>query len=276
MIKNANAQSTAINYFNAHTEGMGYLDSLELVNPKPGQNYAAFWSANFCMLEGNPLNPDKTYVSLKIPCEKALDELLPFANNINDPDTKVFVGLRLAEYRARPFQYGPESQNVGKLGVNYSAKLINVLHLKVGDQTIKLKRNEQATTTDFGVPAAGSVRNAQLVQDQANQEPVKRPFVVRLSQNEPNFEITKERLKGEGYRWAKDITAWVVPSVKLDKSHPQFQAMLSELKSLGYRWNKVNTSWDYEFSKIPQSAGQGGFRSTNQQFAQQRNYQQPH
>lgn len=271
MISNSKAQSAPINYFNAHTEGLGYLDSLELVNPKSGQDFAPFWSANFCMLEGNPLNPDKTFISLKIPCEKALNELLPFVEHINDPDTKVFVGLRLADYRAKPFVYGPESQTPGKLGVNYSAKLINILHLKVGDQTMKLKRNEKATTTDFGVHAQGSARNAQLAQEQTSQAPNNRPFVVQLSQTEPNFEITKERLKGEGYRWARDLTAWVLPSVRLDKGHPDFQAKVAELKSLGYRWNKAATVWEFEFSKP-----QGAFRSTNQQFAQQRTYQQPH
>ncbi|HOY24067.1 MAG TPA: CAP domain-containing protein, partial [Cellvibrio sp.] len=40
------------------------------------------------------------------------------------------------------------------LGINYSARLISVLYLKVGDSVIKLKRDEQEATTDFGVTAS--------------------------------------------------------------------------------------------------------------------------
>lgn len=273
MISNINTKSNGINYFNAHMEGLGYLDTLVLVNPKPDEDFVPFWSANFCMLEGNPLNPDKTFVSLKIPCKKALNELLTFVDSINNPQIKVFAGLRLAEYRGKPFIFGPQSQNPGKLGINYSAKLINVLHLKIGDQTINLKRNAREASTDFGVTATHSHQNARKEQTPSN---VDKPYAVYLSKEEPNFEITKERLKGNGYRWAGDITAWVIPSVKLDKSHPQFHLRVTELAQLGYIWNTQNDSWEYPFVNMQKSRSSEYNRADNQPFAQQYSFQHRH
>jgi Protein of unknown function (DUF3577) len=134
-----------IAYFNAHTEGLGYLDSLVEINPKAGQDFAAFWTATFCMLEGDPQRPDKVYVSLTVPGDDVIHLLTPYMSDINSPATKVFVCLRLASFRGKPFVYGPTSKTPGTLGVNYSAKLIKVLSLKVGDHTIELKTNSAET-----------------------------------------------------------------------------------------------------------------------------------
>ncbi len=113
-----------IAYFNVHTEGLGYLDTLVEVKPKPGQDFVAFWTATFCMLEGDPKNPEKVYVSLTIPGTDVIEVLAPYVSDINNQVTKVFVGLRLARFRGEPFTYGANSKTPGALGINYSARLL--------------------------------------------------------------------------------------------------------------------------------------------------------
>lgn len=267
--------NSSVAYFNAHTEGLGYLDSLVHVTPKPGQDFEAFWSASFCMLEGNPQKPEKTYVSLTVPSDKALENLRPFLDDINGQTTKVFVGLRLAKFRGKPFTFAPDSQSPGKLGVNYSARLIAVLYLKVGDTVIKLKRDEQEATTDFGVPASStSERKTQDTPISTEQSGL--PFVVQLSKagiSTEEFEVAKARLKDAGYRWHSEKQVWALPLVKLDKRDSAFQDKIAELKKLGYRWSSAQVAWELTFSK-PQNRSQGGYRSNNQQYSQARPHQQ--
>lgn len=267
--------NSSVAYFNAHTEGLGYLDSLVHVTPKPGQDFEAFWSASFCMLEGNPQKPEKTYVSLTVPSDKALENLRPFLDDINGQTTKVFVGLRLAKFRGKPFTFAPDSQSPGKLGVNYSARLIAVLYLKVGDTVIKLKRDEQEATTDFGVPASST--SEQKTQDTPiSTEQSGLPFVVQLSKagiSTEEFEVAKARLKDAGYRWHSEKQVWALPLVKLDKRDSAFQDKIAELKKLGYRWSSAQVAWELTFSK-PQNRNQGGYRSNNQQYSQARPHQQ--
>ncbi len=267
--------NSSVAYFNAHTEGLGYLDSLVHVTPKPGQEFESFWSASFCMLEGSPQKPEKTYVSLTVPSDKALENLRPYLDEINGQTTKVFVGLRLAKFRGKPFTFAPDSQSPGKLGVNYSARLIAVLYLKVGDTVIKLKRDEQEATTDFGIPASSAnERNPQDTAISATSSDM--PFVVQLSKADistEEFEVAKARLKDAGYRWNTEKQVWALPLVKLDKSDSAFQAKIAELKKLGYRWNNAQVAWELSFSK-PQNRIQGGYRPNNQQYSQERSHQQ--
>jgi Protein of unknown function (DUF3577) len=142
-----------IDYFNMHTEGLGYLDSLVEIHPKPGQDFAAFWTATFCLLEGDPQCVDKVYVSLTVPSDDVIHLLMPYVNDINNATTKVFVCLRLANLRGKPFIYGPTSKTPGALGVNYSAKLIKVLSLKVGDQPMKKTDNVQTPSFIGNTPS---------------------------------------------------------------------------------------------------------------------------
>lgn len=251
-----NQTNNTVAYFNAHTEGLGYLDSLVRVIPKPGQAFEAFWTATFCMLEGNPQNPEKLFVSLSIPSEKTIECLTPFLGEINNPTTKVFVGLRLAKFRGEPFMYGENSKTPGLLGINYEARLINVMYLKVGDTVIKLKRDEAKATTDFGVPANTSTtpNNTSSIET-IGGELFAKPLSVKLSRDDTHFEVTKARLKDEGYRWHSELLAWVIPELKLSKNDPRFEQKIHLLKKEGYRWSPEHGSWRMTFNKPIQLLG---------------------
>jgi len=233
-----------IDYFNAHTEGLGYLDSLVEVQPKAGQNFAAFWTAHFCMLEGNPQNPDKLYVSLTIPGENVLDLLMPFLRDINNKTTKVFVNLRLAKLRGEPFIYGVNSKSSGKLGVNYSARLINVKYLKVGDNVIKLENGDAQPKPSSDAPAVNNNRQA----PQPNSGLFTKPLMVKLSKDDINFAIEKDRLYKAGYKWHSEKTMWIIPEVIVAQD-ADYAAKVEYLESIGYVFSSDHTAWRMAFPK---------------------------
>lgn len=254
-----NSNSTSTRFFNVHTEAMGYLSNFDVRNSDNGN----FTVLTFCMLEGDPANTDSVYVTVKISCKKALAILEPYAQEISNDAVKVFAGLRIAKLRAMPFVYPQSSPNAGQLGVNYSARLIKVMYLKVGDYVIDLPKSEAEPKTDYGVPAAARQRPAPTpaparaqAQQQQESAPVfavfGKPCIVELSQDDPNFEVTKQRLKDDGYKWQSDMVAWVLPEVMLHLNDPHLLAKQQDLGRLGYsNFNGDGVTWRMAFGKAP-------------------------
>lgn len=242
-----NIADQKIRWFNAHTEACGYLDGLKEVKPAAGQNFKPFWATTFCMLEGNPENPRKTYVSVSIANAKIVELLTPHADQLNADKSRVFVTARIADLAAEPFIYSEKSQSAGQLGVNWKAKLIMLLALKVGDMTIELKKD---TTTDYGVKVGKTAEQRPQTQDN-NAALFDLPLIVALDKNEPGFEVTKQRLKDTGYRWNGDRAVWYLANIALEKSDPAFQKRYEALKAAGYSFS--NNVWN-----IPSAPKQQG------------------
>lgn len=251
-----------IRWFNAHTEACGFLNGLKEITPKPGQTFKPFWVSTFCMLEGNPEKPRKTYLSVNIVNPKVVEILKPHANQLNTEGSRVFVTARISDLEVEPFIYGNNSSRAGQLGVNWKANLISLIALKVGDMQIDLKKE---TTTDFGVSAAQPAAKPQPVVN--NDVIFDLPLVVTLNKNEPNFEETKARLKDSGYRWSNEKTAWCLASVALEKSDPAFNEKYAALKAAGYAFSSSDSLWKLSVPKQSsnynrsQSARQGGRQS---------------
>lgn len=256
----SSSNSATVAYFNAHTESLGYLDSLVEVTAKPGQTFAPFWTAVFCMLEGNPKDPEKLYVSLTVPADKALDVLLPFLADINNQGAKVFAGLRLAKFRGTPFVYGNNSKTPGVLGINYSARLISVIYLKVGDSVIKLKRNDEQTTTDFGVPT-GNNRNKTA---QINQSLFVKPLITKLSKNDANFAAEKDRLNKTGYGWHAEKQAWIIREVIIAEDDVRYEEKIQYLEANGYQFSNDHAAWRMVF---PKPISKSNYSNASQQRA---------
>lgn len=201
-------------YFNAHLEGMGYLNNIKEV---PSAN-GSFWAVTFCMLEGNPENPDKLYVSTTISSKSALEVLQKHAADINNQDVKVYGNFRLARFRAEPFVY-KSGEKQGSLGVNYNARLIKIGFLKVGERVVV----ESTETSDS---------QAQPKQNNAYQtgaEPLNWTTPVL-----PKDAIKDENVFDSPYRLHPDRDEWVLPMVKLEAEDPQLQRKRTALKQHGY------------------------------------------
>ena len=262
-----------VRYFNIHTEAMGYLNSLEFIQTEEG----GFNKLLFCMLEGNPSEPEKIFVSVIIKNENALEILQEYMDAINQREVPVFAGLRLAKLRAKPFEYPRGHEQAGQMGINYSARLIKLMYLKVGDHVVQLAE-PSVPTTDFGVPSSAHPAQQQLGhQAQENSGSAvqaaplfEQPPVVQLSKDDPNFIANKDRLMGMGYRWASGPKLWVLPAVTLN---PQFQGFKAQGQQL-QAWGFVNPMFDgvnWEFplkqqqqSRDAQQAYQGNGQNNGQ------------
>jgi hypothetical protein len=253
-----------IRWFNAHTEACGYLNGLKEITPKPGQDFKPFWASTFCMLEGNPEKPRKTYYSVNIVNAKLVDLLKPYADQLNANSSRVFVTARISDISVEPFVYGANSKSAGQLGVNWQANMISLIALKVGDMQIELKKE---TTTDFGVSAKQPAvkHNPNLNNDSLFDL----PLVVALNKNEPNFEENKARLKDSGYRWNSEKTAWCLTRVALEKTDPAFSEKYSALKEAGFVFSSSDNLW-----KLPAPAKPQGDYSKSQR-GRQGGYQRP-
>jgi hypothetical protein len=257
-----------IRWFNAHTEACGYLNGLKEITPKAGQDFKPFWVSTFCMLEGNPEKPRKTYISINIVNPKVVDILKPYANQLNADSSKVFVTARISDISVEPFVYGDNSKNAGQLGVSWQANLISLIALKVGDFSVDLKKD---TTTDFGVnarqPAQSAAQGAPIIDGLFEL-----PLVVNLDKSEPHFEETKARLKDTGYRWNSEKLAWCLASVALEKSDPDFDAKYAALKAAGYSFSASDKLW--KLQTAPKQQGNYSKSQSNRQGAYQGRPQQ--
>lgn len=261
-----------VRYFNIHTEAMGYLNSLEFIPTEEG----GFNKLLFCMLEGNPSEPEKIFVSVIIKNENALEILQEYTDAINQREVPVFAGLRLAKFRAQPFEYPRGHEQAGQMGINYSARLIKLMYLKVGDHVVQLAE-PSVPTTDFGVPSSAHPAQQQLVH-QAQENPgsapqaaplFEQPPVVQLSKDDPNFIANKDRLMGMGYRWASGPKLWVLPAVTLN---PQFQGFKVQGQQL-QAWGFVNpmfdgVNWEFPLKQQQQSRDQQAYQGNGQNNGQ--------
>lgn len=276
-----------VRYFNIHTEAMGYLNSFEFVPNLDDHGRVidgeGFTKVLFCMLEGNPNEPEKTYVSVIVKNDAALEILQEHEGDINERTIPVFAGLRLAKLRAHPFAYPRGHEQAGQMGVNYSARLIKLMYLKVGDHVVQLSE-PSVPTTDFGVPSPAHGAPAQSPQHRAKQAQeqqhprmeshagplFEQPPVVQLSKDDPNFSANKDRLSGMGYRWAAGPKLWVLPVVTLDPQFPGFNAQGKQLQGWGYvnpMFDGVN--WEFPLKQQqPSRDAQQDYQGNSQNNAQ--------
>jgi Protein of unknown function (DUF3577) len=134
-----NPQQQESSYFNIHTNAMGYLNKVEMVQGSNGD----FIVVNFGALEGASDKTVTTFINLTVPAKQAEGIIRTFWNDINNPQVKVFASVRIAGLSAAPFIFSEQSKTPGALGVNFSGKLINILSLKVGGNIINLDDDRQ-------------------------------------------------------------------------------------------------------------------------------------
>jgi hypothetical protein len=185
-------------FFNVHTEALGYLTGITERSGKNGQ----FVVASFRMQEGHRDKLDYTFVTLTIAQADDAKLLMQYAPSAN-AKVPVFAGLRLAGLKATPFVYPSDSPKAGQLGVNYSAKLVKVIYLKVGDTVVK--------QTD--TPSAGASTEAPQPVVARHSTSAIPDLTVNLAKDHPAFEAEKSRLLQAGYRWHSQKRLWVLKAV---------------------------------------------------------------
>ncbi len=256
-MKNSN-----IRYFNTHTEGFGYLNGLKEIHPKPGQNFKPFLASTFTLLEGNPDSPKKKYIDVQIVGEKLSEFFKGYQQQLNS-ETSVFLNLRLADLNAD--MWGEP----GNQKIKWSAKVINVLYMKVGDVVVQLKEPvdssrallEKVDIHENEIETEGEAERRRF--KETKSQPAEDvalfgfPLTEELFKDDPQFQVICDRLKMSGYRWSQASKVWRKAEVTLSKdNNPDFLRMTQMLKQAGYYWSAEAKAWKHpDFDKKPASAG---------------------
>lgn len=228
-----NKASTPTPFFNVHTEAMGNLCKIETRQGAQGE----FAVLTFRMQEGHRDKLEFTFVTLTVAVDDDKALLQAHASSINSK-TPVFVGLRMAGLKATPFVYPETSPNKGELGVNYSAKLMKIIYLKVGDQVVK--------QTQLNASSASHANTGNKPQASSGSF---KPIFTSLQKSDANFEANKARLIAEGYRWHTGHRQWMLKTVN------NLQIPRDELIKAGYVFK--GDHWEGQFPSSKQHANQG-------------------
>lgn len=146
----AQTNTTASNYFDLHTSGLGYMNRLRLVRPDKsrGQKFSPFWAVSISAITGD--GDDVKYVNYDVTikgeqAKEALNVLKPFL--IDDKGqpvktNKVLVGFRIGD--ALPDIYMVKGKDPGteEPRVCMKGRLLKLTSAKVNGEVIDLPKTE--------------------------------------------------------------------------------------------------------------------------------------
>ncbi|MDC9612935.1 STY4534 family ICE replication protein [Xenorhabdus khoisanae] len=150
--KNSNNENK---YFNLHTNGIGYLSNIRLLNGPNGQFLTAVVNA----LSGPTDNPSyvrfdttvagDTTISLVKRCVKAVDE-----------EKKVLIGFTVSNLSTEIFTLS-KGEHAGEQRVSLRARLINIDWIKVGQEmTYKAEKSQSTPISEEKAPVKQYAENS--------------------------------------------------------------------------------------------------------------------
>lgn len=126
--------STKSNYFNLHTQGIGYLNDIRLVEPKKGN---PFYACRIAALVGESDSPEYRYFDMNV-VGKDTETLIKRCQNAVDEKKKVLVSFVMADMRCDTFTYSSDSKNhkKGDTGVSLKGRLIRIKMIKIDGKEV--------------------------------------------------------------------------------------------------------------------------------------------
>lgn len=125
-------QAEGSNYFNLHTNGIGYANRARDIKPKKGESFMAVSISG--MFGEKNVKDGISYVpyDVKAVTAQAEDVLRQFMADINDQDKKVLVRFQIGDAYIDSFTYsnGPKA---GQMGMTMKGRLLKVTHVWVKD-----------------------------------------------------------------------------------------------------------------------------------------------
>lgn len=117
-------------YFDLHTTGIGYLNSVRFVTPQKGPEYLA---CSISALHGNKEAAEYTPFQLRVSGEEAKRVIADLEADANDRDTKVLLSFRIGDATPEHFEYS-KGQRKGEIGTCIRGRLIKVFWVKVNGE----------------------------------------------------------------------------------------------------------------------------------------------
>ena len=118
-------------YFDLHTQGIGYLNRVREVRPKNG---SPFWACDIAALHGSKDNVNHTRFDCRVSGAQAI-ELVPQYQNAVAQDRKVLIGFRLGDLYPDTFTYS-KGERAGETGISLKARLLYIGFIKIDGETV--------------------------------------------------------------------------------------------------------------------------------------------
>lgn len=139
----------ANNYFNLHTQGVGYLSRIREVQPKKG---SPFLACQIAALTGPNDNPEYRYFDVNVVGHDA-EKLIRKCEQAVEAQKKVLISFVIADLWTDTFTYSTESKfhKKGDTGVSLKGRLVRIKMIKI-DGELKYqeqpKQNEAAANSE--------------------------------------------------------------------------------------------------------------------------------
>ncbi|GAB3683644.1 STY4534 family ICE replication protein [Salinisphaera aquimarina] len=192
-------------YFDLHTQGIGYLNRVREVRPKNG---TPFWACDIAALHGSTDNVNHTRFDCRISGSKAIDLVQQYQDAVKQ-DRKVLIGFRLGDLYVDTFTYA-KGERAGETGVSLKSRLLYIGFIKIDGETVY----SAETASDDGeeTESQHSDSGSETASESGAATPVsdtdRMPAEVKLSKDDPDFQERKEALKAAGYRFGNQAKVW--------------------------------------------------------------------
>jgi hypothetical protein len=200
------------NYFDLHTQGIGYLNRVREVRPKNG---SPFWACDIAALHGSEDNVSHTRFDCRVSGGKAIELVQQYQEAVAQ-DRKVLIGFRLGDLYADTFTYS-KGERAGETGISLKSRLLKIGFIKIDGETVYSAGTESGNDEEPESQDSDSVPETAPEQEAATpespeSEPDSMPAEVALSKDDPDFQARKSALKEAGYRFDGQDKVWRLPA----------------------------------------------------------------
>ncbi len=210
--QNANNQNgNSDRAYNVIVNGFGFLNRVREIKPQSGESYLA---CNVTLLHGVGDNVKHVRLDCIVRGKKALAIVRKHFTSpegvVESPDKiPVVASMKFGGLTAELFDY-KDQERAGQKGIALRTTLLDITWLKIGDTVIDLQSDQQEGNGNAhqAEPATGNGEPA-FVQEMRNE--YGQNGSVKLSKDHPQFEERKAFLKNAGFRFNRQMTAWVMP-----------------------------------------------------------------
>lgn len=199
-------------YFDLHTQGIGYLNRVREVSPKNG---SSFWACDIAAIHGSADNVNYTRFDCRVSGAKAIELVQQYQEAVAQ-DRKVLIGFRLGDLYAEPFTYS-KGERAGETGVSLKSRLLYIGFIKIDGETVysaetESDNGEETDSQDSDSGSDAAPKQEATTPESSESDPDSMPAEVALSKDDPNFHERKTALKEAGYRFDGEKKVWRLPA----------------------------------------------------------------
>ncbi|HDX0989485.1 TPA: DUF3577 domain-containing protein [Pasteurella multocida] len=135
----------ANNYFNLHTQGVGYLSRIREVQPKKG---SPFLACQIAALTGPNDNPEYRYFDVNVVGHDA-EKLIRKCEQAVEAQKKVLISFVIADLWTDTFTYSTDSKfhKKGDTGVSLKGRLVRIKMIKIDGELKYQERSNRNEAT---------------------------------------------------------------------------------------------------------------------------------